>query len=90
VRGLVTSGGEPVECLLDFSSVSGWTLSESGPDGRFEVMLHRPGTWTVVVSSADGMLRRAEISIPDVEWHDLVLDLDAMPALASFDELFGW
>jgi hypothetical protein len=90
VRGLVTSGGEPVECLLDFSSPSGWTLSESGPDGRFEVTLHRPGTWTVVVSSADGMLRRAENSIPDVEWHDLVLDLDAMPALASFDELFGW
>jgi hypothetical protein len=94
VRGTLTRAGRPVACILTFSSSSGFARAESGPDGRFEVTLRRPGAWRVGAvldldpdSGEPRDLRAADVVLPDAESHELVLDLDAMRPITSFDEL---
>src|SRR6185503_699080 len=49
VHGRITRAGEPVECSLGLRSRSFGIECTSGPDGRFEVTLQRPGDWNGVV-----------------------------------------
>jgi carboxypeptidase family protein len=98
VRGRVTRAGVPVACNLGLRTRSFAMECASGPDGRFEVTLQRPGEWRGVVWLASEAFpggdpsqtdaRRFDLVVPDADEHTLELDFDTLPRLSSMEELF--
>jgi len=86
VRGRAILAGQPYFGLLQFASKGGLGRAECDREGRFSVELDRPGRW-ICWRYADEALHALEFELPDVDEHELTLDLDTMQRVASFDEL---
>jgi hypothetical protein len=102
VRGRISRAGEPFACEVYFRTTGFRTSALAGPDGRFELRLARPGTWTGVIlpkgaretvdlSTADGLsridVRSFELTVPDVDEHALELELETLVRVTSPAEL---
>lgn len=94
VRGRIVRAGVAHAGELLFFSSGGTARATSAADGTFEVLLRRPGAWQCALwlgepgtdpQPAD--VRALDFVVPDVETHELVLDVDEMHGIASFDEL---
>jgi hypothetical protein len=88
VRGRLVRSGAPIAGWIQFQSPSYSASVNAGADGAFELELPRPGPCSGSVS-----LRRTgtepatehgfEITVPDADAHELVLDVDTLPVVQS-------
>ena len=89
VRGRARLGGSPYtgELFWISSSASGEVRCDA--EGRFELELRAPGAWVACRSGGELVptLFALELEIPDVEEHELTLDLDRMRQIQSLREL---
>jgi len=83
VRGSFVSA---TRASLQFSTRTGHNIVNSDADGHFETTLDCPGPCKCAVRGAAGEVRVLDFVVPDVEEYELVLDLDAMRRVESFDE----
>jgi len=86
VRGRAILAGQPYFGPLQFASKGGLGRAECDGEGRFSVELDRPGRWICWRNEIEA-LHALEFELPDVDEHELTLDLDTMQRVASFDEL---
>lgn len=86
VRGRATLAGQPYFGPLQFVSQGGLRQAGFDREGRFSVELDRPGRWICWRNELEA-LYALEFELPDVDEHELTLDLDTMRRVASFDEL---
>jgi hypothetical protein len=89
LRGRATLAGKPYTGSLGFHGMAAWGHAECDREGRFTVELDRPGTWNCWRREDDEphTLHALELVIPDVEEHELTLDLDTLRPVESLDEL---
>jgi len=94
IRGRITRGGNALAVPLWFVSNGGDADARSGDDGSFEVTLPRPGAWKCAVwLGAEATQPHPDdvfvldFVVPDVENHELALDVDAMRHATSFEEI---
>lgn len=94
LRGRIVRAGAAHAGELGFFSSGGRAHATSAADGSFEVLLRCPGAWKCALwlgspgtepTLAD--VRVHDFVVPDVEAHELALDIDAMHGIDSFDEL---
>jgi hypothetical protein len=89
VRGRARLGGSPYTGELSWISSSASGELRCDAEGRFELELRAPGPWTVCRYGEELVptLYALELEIPDVEEHELMLDLDRMRQVRSLREL---
>jgi hypothetical protein len=89
VRGRATLAGKPYTGSLGFHGMAAWGHAECDREGHFTVELDRPGTWNCWRREDDEphTLHAIELVIPDVDEHELTLDLDTLRPVESLDEL---
>jgi len=85
LRGRITDHGDPRACTLSFYSRGALAEAESDAEGRFETTLKHPGAWKGFVwlgepgsQQQSSTLRRFDVTVPDADAHELVLELDTL------------
>jgi len=90
IRGRLTRAGRGLAAELGFVSARGLVRAKADAEGRFELELPSPGTWTTFVldgESLDTAARVGEQAIPDAASHDIALELDSLRPIGTLDEL---
>ncbi len=77
IEGRVSLGDDPLAAELSFYSKSSGSLieTEAGDDGRFTVVLPRPGKWRVNVEAYDPPVAVAALQVAVVEEEELLIEL---------------
>jgi carboxypeptidase family protein len=89
VRGRLVRAGVPIAGWIQFQSRSYSASASAGTDGAFEVELPRPGPCSGSISlrrtGIDAAIERHgfEITVPDADAHELMLDVDTLPVVPS-------
>ena len=103
VHGRITRGGQALAVDVFFQSRGFEARAVSGPDGRIEVELQRPGNWSgrmapqserECLQALDDLaglsqcdLRSFELLVPDADELAFELDFDTLKRVTSLDEL---
>ncbi len=98
LRGRLTRNGSPVKGGIALYSDRAGIEFATGPDGTFDVTLSNPGNWLGIAHAGEAVvsfedlgqldLRRLELTIPDVEEHELEIALESLPHIRSLEELW--